>query len=73
MIILGILIIPRNGQKWTKRPQSFGRTTAASTPVHTDNAVITKTEVTNLRKLAAPRPTLDHTKSTETKIDGDLR
>ena len=34
--------------------------------------VITKTEVTNLRKLATPRPALDHTKSTETKIDGDL-
>ena len=34
--------------------------------------VITKAKVTNLRKLATPRPALDHIKSTETKSDGDL-
>ena len=59
-------------KKSTKQPQSIKRTTASS-PVHTDdNVVITKAEVTNLRKLATPRPALDHTKSTETKSDGDL-
>ena len=37
-----------------------------------DNAVITETKVANLRKLATPRPKLDHTKVTKVKVDGDI-
>ena len=63
---------PRKKPSKTKQPQSC-RPTTASTPVLTDNAVTTrpKTEVANLRKSATPRPTLDHTKATKVKDEGD--
>ena len=63
---------PRKKPTKTKQPQSC-RPTTASTPVLTDNAVTTgpKTEVANLRKSAAPRPTLDQTKATKAKDEGD--
>ena len=65
---------PRNKPTKTKQPQSCrSGPTTASTPVLTDNAVTTrpKTEVANLRKSVAPRPTLDHTKATKAKDEGD--
>ena len=62
---------PRKKLTKTKQPQSC-RPTTANTPVLTDNAVTTrpKTEVANLRKSAAPRPTVDHTKATKAKDEG---
>ena len=65
---------PRKKPTKTKQPQSC-RPTTPSTPVGllTDNAVITrpKTKVANLKKSATPRPTLDHTKATKAKDEGD--
>ena len=63
---------PRKTPTKTKQPQSC-RPTTAYTPVLTDNAVTTrpKTEVANLRKSPTLRPTLDHTKATKAKDEGD--
>ena len=63
---------PRKKPTKTKQPQSC-RPSTTSTPVLTDNAVTTrpKTEVAILRKSATPRSTLDHTKATKVKDEGD--